>query len=45
MSSTGQFNLAKKHPCIVIGCKFPANAYQEYCFKHLEMVINNEHGR
>ena len=45
MDSTAQFNLAKKHPCIVRGCLILANPYQQYCIKHLEMVINNEHGR
>ncbi len=45
MGSIGQFNLEKKHPCIVRGCPILANPYQQYCIKHLEMVISNEHGR
>jgi len=37
--------ISKTHPCIVKGCPILADGYQEYCMKHLEMVINNEHGR
>ncbi len=40
MGSTGQFDLSKKHPCIVNGCYMSAEPYQEYCPKHLEMVIH-----
>ena len=34
-----QFDISKKHPCIVNGCPTQADPYQEYCIKHLEMVI------
>ena len=40
MGSTVKFDLSKDHPCIVNGCKFLAGRYQEYCDKHLEMVIS-----
>ncbi len=40
MDSKIEFDISKKHPCIVNGCKIPAGAYQEYCDKHLEMVIS-----
>ncbi len=40
MGSTAQFDLSKKHPCIVNGCCILADPYQEYCVKHLEMVIS-----
>jgi len=39
MGSTVQFDISKKHPCMVNGCNILAEAYQEYCIKHLEMVI------
>lgn len=34
------FDISKKHPCMVNGCESEADPYQEYCFKHLQMVIN-----
>jgi len=34
-----EFDLSKKHPCMVNGCKRKADPYQEYCFTHLQMVI------
>lgn len=40
MGSTAQFDISKKHPCIVNGCPIPADPYQEYCFDHLQMVID-----
>jgi len=36
---------SKKNPCLVKGCPTLADGTQEYCMKHLEMVINTEHGR
>lgn len=35
-----QFDISKKHPCIVNGCPIDADPNQEYCFKHLQMVIS-----
>jgi len=40
MGSTAQFDITKKHPCIINGCVMHADPYQEYCKKHLEMVIH-----
>lgn len=40
MGSTVQFDITKKHPCIVNGCPTDADPNQEYCFEHLQMVID-----
>lgn len=39
-TSTEDFDNTKKHPCLVKGCKMSADPYQDYCIKHLEMVIS-----
>lgn len=39
MTLKAKFDISKKHPCMVNGCKTPADPFQEYCFSHLQLVI------
>lgn len=40
MGSAIKFDISKNHPCMVNGCPDDAESYQEYCVRHLEMVIH-----